>query len=324
MDREMRIRAYRQMVLIRHFEDKAGEMYGRGKIGGFLHLYIGEEACAVGAIAALRPDDYITTHYRDHGHALAKGSSARAVMAELFGKRTGVSLGLGGSMHLFDAEHRMMGGYAIVGGHIPIGMGIALGARKLGKDHVCAVFFGDGAVNEGEFHEALNMASVWKLPVVFFCENNFYAMGTAIIRTSAVTEVYRRAEAYAMPGQRVDGMDVEAVYRAMSDAVARARGGGGPTLIEALTYRFKGHSMADAVGYRTREEEAEWHPRDPIAVLRERLLESGEATEDALQVIDAEVRAEVDDAVRFADESPEPTMADVLASVYAPCRACAE
>lgn len=324
MEHDLSSRLYRQMMLIRFFEDKAGEMYGRGKIGGFLHLYIGEEACAVGAIAALRPDDYLTTHYRDHGHALAKGCSARAVMAELFGKRTGVSKGLGGSMHLFCPENHLMGGYAIVGGHIPIGMGIALGVKKLGRDQVCAVFFGDGAVNEGEFHEALNMASVWQLPVVFFCENNQYAMGTAITRTSAVPEVYRRADAYAMPGQRLDGMDVEAVYAAMAAAVARARSGGGPTLLEAITYRFKGHSMADAVSYRSREEEAEWRPRDPIPAFRQRLIERGEVSEEELNAIDQAVKAEVEDAVRFAEESPEPTMADVLSSVYAPCRACAD
>jgi pyruvate dehydrogenase E1 component alpha subunit len=324
MDRELSLRAYHQMMLIRLFEDKAGEQYGRGKIGGFLHLYIGEEACAVGAIAALRAEDYITAHYRDHGHALAKGCSARAVMAELYGKRTGVSKGLGGSMHLFCPQQRMMGGYAIVGGHIPIGMGIALGIRKLGQDLVCVSFFGDGAVNEGEFHEALNMASVWQLPVVFFCENNMYAMGTAIAQTSAVTEVYRRASAYNMPGQQVDGMDVEAVYRVTRDAVARARDGGGPTLIEAMTYRFKGHSMADAVTYRTREEEAEWRPRDPIPLFRERLVADGRATDAELTAIDLAVKAEVEDAVHFAEESPEPTMEDVLSSVYAPCRACSE
>jgi pyruvate dehydrogenase E1 component alpha subunit len=307
------------MLLIRHFEDKAGEQYGRGKIGGFLHLYIGEEACAVGAIAALRDDDYVVTHYRDHGHALAKGASARGVMAELYGKRTGVSHGLGGSMHLFDLAHRFMGGYAIVGGHIPIGAGIALGIKKQGRDQVCVDFFGDGAVNEGEFHEALNMAAVWQLPAVFFCENNMYAMGTAISRTSAVTDVYRRAEAYNMPAQQVDGMDVEAVYRAMTEAVSRARQGGGPTLLEAITYRFKGHSMADAVTYRSREEEEQWHPRDPIPLLRGRLLHDGEATEEELDAMDADARAEVDDAIRFAEESPEPTLQDVVEDTYGSC-----
>ena len=216
------------MVLIRQFEDKAGEQYGRGKIGGFLHLYIGEEACAVGAISALRAEDYVVAHYRDHGHALAKGCSARAVMAELYGKATGVSGGLGGSMHLFCAQCHMLGGYAIVGGGITIGAGIALGVQHLHRELVCIDFFGDGAVNEGEFHESLNLAALWKLPVIFFVENNQYAMGTALQRGAAVPEIYKRAEAYAIPSQQVDGMDVEAVYRSTHEAVERARRGAAP------------------------------------------------------------------------------------------------
>ena len=255
MDRELRLRMYRQMALIRAFEESAGEQYGRSKIGGFLHLYIGEEACAVGAINALQTDDYVVTHYRDHGHAIVKGCSPRAVMAELFGKATGVSGGMGGSMHLFCEKNHLMGGYAIVAGGMPIGTGIALGLQHQHLPLVSMTFFGDGAVNEGEFHESLNLASLWKLPVVFFCENNQYGMGTPIAKASAVTEIYRRAEAYAMPATQVDGMDVEAIYRVSQEAVERARDGGGPSLIEALTYRFKGHSMADAVAYRTREEE---------------------------------------------------------------------
>ncbi|MHB0937833.1 MAG: pyruvate dehydrogenase (acetyl-transferring) E1 component subunit alpha [Armatimonadota bacterium] len=317
MDRELRITMYRQMALIRRFEEAAGEQYGRGRIGGFLHLYIGEEACAVGAINAIRHEDYVVTHYRDHGHALVKGCSPRAVMAELFGKATGVSHGMGGSMHLFCKENRLMGGYAIVGGGIPIGMGIALGIQYQEQDLICLDFFGDGAVNEGEFHESLNMASLWNLPVVFFCENNLYAMGTAVARTSAVPEIYRRAEVYAMASTQVDGMDVEAVYRATSEAVERARRGGGPTLIEAITYRFKGHSMADAVVYRTREEEEVWHPRDPIAVQRARLIEDGVAAAEELTQIDKDVVEVVNDAVRFAEESPEPTVEDMQRFVYA-------
>ena len=317
MDREQRITMYRQMALIRHFEETAGEQYGRGRIGGFLHLYIGEEACAVGAINAIRHEDYVVTHYRDHGHALTKGCSPRAVMAELFGKTTGVSHGMGGSMHLFCKENRLMGGYAIVGGGIPIGMGIALGIQYQEQDLVCLNFFGDGAVNEGEFHESLNMASLWKLPVVFFCENNLYAMGTAMTRTAAVPEIYKRAEMYAMASTQVDGMDAEAVYRATSEAVKRARRGDGPTLIEAITYRFKGHSMADAVVYRTREEEAAWRPRDPIVLMRERLIEGGAATEEELAQIDKDVEAVVVDAVHFAEKSPEPTVEDMHRLVYA-------
>ena len=317
MDQEQRIDMYRQMVLIRRFEEAAGEQYGRGHIGGFLHLYIGEEACAVGAINAVTHDDYVMAHYRDHGHALVKGCSPRAVMAELFGKATGVSRGMGGSMHLFCAKNHMMGGYAIVGGHIPIGMGIALGLKYLGKEQVCIDFFGDGAVNEGEFHEALNMASVWKVPVIFFCENNLYAMGTSLTKTSAVPEIYKRAEVYDLASTQVDGMDVEAVYRATMEAVERARRGDGPTLIEALTYRFKGHSMADAVAYRTREEEEGWHPRDPIMLYQQRLLADGLLTDDDVQRIAHEVDDVVHDAVRFAEESPDPTMEDLNRLVYA-------
>jgi len=317
MDREQRITMYRQMVLIRRFEEAAGEQYGRGRVGGFLHLYIGEEACAVGAINAIRHEDYVVTHYRDHGHALVKDCSPRAVMAELFGKATGVSHGMGGSMHMFCKENRLMGGYAIVGGGIPIGMGIALGIQYQEQDLVCLDFFGDGAVNEGEFHESLNMASVWKLPVVFFCENNLYAMGTAIGRTSAVPEIYKRAEVYAMASTQVDGMDAEAVYRTTTEAVDRARRGGGPSLIEAVTYRFKGHSMADAVVYRTREEEEGWRPRDPIALMRERLLAEGAVTEDELAHIDRDEDDVVADAVHFAEASPEPTVEDMYRFVYA-------
>lgn len=317
MDRELRLRFYQQMQLIRRFEEKAGEQYGRGKIGGFLHLYIGEEACAVGAINTLRHEDYIVTHYRDHGHALVKGCSPRAVMAELYGKATGVSGGMGGSMHLFCPYNRMMGGYAIVGGHIPIGTGVALGIQQQHQDLVCMDFFGDGAVNEGEFHEALNLASIWKLPIVFFCENNLYAMGTALDRASAVPEVYKRAEAYAMPSRQVDGMDVEAVYRTTMEAVERARHGDGPTLIEAITYRFKGHSMADAVTYRTRDEEETWRPRDPITLLGQKLVQANEATVEELQAIDTQVQAQVEDAVRFAEESPEPTLEQMYSYVYA-------
>lgn len=317
MEREQRLQFYRQMTLIRIFEDHAGEQYGRGKIGGFLHLYTGEEACAVGAINALCDDDYIVTHYRDHGHALAKGCSPRAVMAELFGKATGVSGGMGGSMHLFCPEHHLMGGYAIVGASIPIGTGVALGLAYQHAPLVCMNFFGDGAVNEGEFHEALNLASLWKLPIVFFCENNQYAMGTALTKASAVPEIYKRAEAYAIPSQQVDGMDVDAVYRSAVEAVNRARRGDGPAFIEAITYRYKGHSMADAVLYRTREEEETWRPRDPIHLYRRRLIEEGLADDAMLDQLDREAEETVLDAIRFAEESPEPSIEDMYRVVYA-------
>lgn len=317
MERDQRIDLYRQMALIRRFEEAAGEQYGRGHIGGFLHLYIGEEACAVGAIAAIRREDYVVTHYRDHGHALAKGCSPRAVMAELFGKATGVSHGMGGSMHLFCATNRLMGGYAIVGGHLGIGMGIGLGIKHRQGDEVCVAFFGDGSVNEGAFHEALNMAALWQVPVIFFCENNLYAMGTALKRATAVPDIYRRAEVYAIPSTQVDGMDVEAVYRATSEAVERARRGGGPTLIEAMTYRFKGHSMADAMTYRTAEEVEQWRPRDPLTIYRARLLQQGDADDATLDAVEREVNAVVDDAVRFAEESPEPTLDELRRLEYA-------
>jgi pyruvate dehydrogenase E1 component alpha subunit len=306
MEQRQQLDLYRQMVLIRRFEEATAEQYGRGRIGGFLHLYIGEEACAVGAIAALRADDYVVTHYRDHGHALAKGCAPSAVMAELFGKATGISGGMGGSMHLFCPAHHLMGGYAIVGGSIPLGAGIALGLKHRQEPLICLTFFGDGAVNEGEFHEALNLAALWKLPTVFFCENNQYAMGTSLRLSSAQPEIYKRAEAYAMASHQVDGMDVEAVYRATTEAVERARTTGEPTLIEALTYRFKGHSIADPLTYRTRDEEAGWRARDPILRFRDRLLTAGIPPE-GLQHIEQAVEAQVTEAVAFADASPDPT-----------------
>lgn len=317
MDREQRLLYYRQMVLIRVFKDKCAEQYGRGKIGGFLHLYTGEKACAVGAINALEPDDYLVTHYRDHGHALIKNCSPRGVMAELYGKATGVSKGMGGSMHLFCAQRRLMGGYAIVGGSMPLGTGIGLGIQHLQQPLICLTFFGNGAVNEGEFHESLNLASLWKLPVVFFCENNQYAMGTSLQNSSAVKDVYKRADAYAIPSQQVDGMDVDAVYNAMTEAAKHARSGDGPFLIEAITYRFKGHSMADAVNYRTREEEKHWKMRDPIHLYKTRLLHEKVASAEELEQIALEVQQTVADAVDFAEHSPEPSMDDLYQMVYA-------
>ncbi|HWO94529.1 MAG TPA: thiamine pyrophosphate-dependent enzyme, partial [Dehalococcoidia bacterium] len=233
------------MLLIRRFEDAAAEQYTRARIGGFLHLYNGQEAVAVGAIPVLREDDYIVTHYRDHGQALARGIEPGRVMAELFGKETGVSRGKGGSMHLFDASRHFMGGYAIVGGHLPLACGLALAAQYRGEDTAVLCFFGDGAVNEGEWHESLNLAAVWNLPVVFFCENNEYAMGTAISRASAVIEVWKRTCAYDIPSERIDGMDLWAVRDATQRALAHVRAGKGPILLEAVTYRFRGHSMAD-------------------------------------------------------------------------------
>jgi pyruvate dehydrogenase E1 component alpha subunit len=317
LSKELLLGFYRQMVLIRRFEDKAAEMYTLGKIGGFLHLYNGEEAVAVGAISVLRPEDHIFTHYRDHGHALARGMDPRRVMAELFGKATGVSRGRGGSMHLADPSLRFWGGYAIVGGHIPLACGMALAVQYRGADEVVLCIFGDGATNIGEFHEGLNLAALWKLPVIFLCENNFYGMGTHVRRAASTPEIYRRAEVYGIRSEQVDGMDVLAVRDAMTRAMNHVRGGNGPYFIEALTYRFRGHSMADPELYRSREEVEEWRrQRDPIVRFSAYLTQNGYATADELAAIEQEVEAEVEEAVRFAEESPEPPLESVTEYVY--------
>jgi len=307
---------YRRMSLIRRFEDKAAEMYTRGKITGFCHLYAGEEAVAVGAIYGLYNKDYVVSTYREHGHCLAKGTPARAVMAELFGKATGVSRGRGGSMHLFDAGVRFMGGYAIVGGGLPLAVGLGLSIVYKEEPEVVCCFFGDGALPQGAFHESLNLASLWKLPVIFICENNFYGMGTLVQNAICQEELYRFAEPYKMPGVRVDGMDVLEVYGAVVEAVARAREGDGPSLIEAVTYRFRGHSMADPAEYRSKREERIWQARDPIVRFRHRLVTERRIAEAALDKIDAAITAEIDDAVKFADESPEPSLDEVAKGVY--------
>lgn len=316
LTREKLIEFYRQMVLIRRFEEAAAVAYQRRKIGGFLHLYIGEEAVAVGTVANLEPQDTIVSHYREHGHALARGVDANAVMAELFGKATGVSRGKGGSMHLFDAGRGFLGGYAIVAGHLPIAVGLALASKHRGDNGICCAFFGDGAVNEGEFHEALNLAAVWKVPVLFLCENNLYGMGTALERASAVPEVYKRAAAYNIPAERCDGMDVKVMYEAARAAVDFVRTSGTPFLLEAMTYRFRGHSMADPELYRSKEEVAERRKDDPIPRLRAQMIADGQATEDELNAIDAQVDVEVAEAVRFADESPEPDPEELWTDVY--------
>src|SRR5579875_3618382 len=306
---------YRLMTLIRRFEDKVAEMYTRGKITGFCHLYAGEEAIAVGAIHGLYDKDYVVSTYREHGHCLAKGASPRAVMAELFGKATGISKGRGGSMHLFDPVLRFMGGYAIVGGGLPIATGLALSIAYKEDPEVVCCFFGDGALPQGAFHESLNMASLWKLPVIFVCENNFYGMGTLVQNAICQEELYRFADPYKMPGVRVDGMDVLDVYGAVTEAAARAREGDGPSLIEAVTYRFRGHSMSDPAEYRSRREERIWQERDPIKALRRRLIER-RISAATLDQIDREVDAEIEEAVRFADESPDPDVSEVTKYVY--------
>ncbi|MGH7934319.1 MAG: pyruvate dehydrogenase (acetyl-transferring) E1 component subunit alpha [Candidatus Binataceae bacterium] len=307
---------YRRMVLIRHFEDKVAEMYSRGKITGFCHLYAGEEAVAVGAISALYDKDYVLSTYREHGHCLAKGASPRAVMAELFGKSTGLSRGHGGSMHLFDPHLRFMGGYAIVGGGLPLATGLGLSIAYKQEPEVVCCFFGDGALPQGAFHESLNLASLWKLPVIFICENNFYGMGTLVQNAICQEELYRFAEPYKMPGVRVDGMDVLDVYRAVTEAAAHAREGEGPSLIEAVTYRFRGHSMSDPAEYRSKREERIWQERDPIKNLRRKLLNDGRADDTRLQAIEQEVDAVIDDAVKFAEESPAPSLDELGKYVY--------
>jgi pyruvate dehydrogenase E1 component alpha subunit len=309
---------YRKMLLIRRFEDAIGRLYMQGKIRGFLHLYIGEEAIAVGSISTLNSEDYVIGHYRDHGHALAKGMDPKVVMAELCGKATGSSGGKGGSMHLFDASRNFMGGYAIVGGQIPIAVGLALAARYKQEDRLVLCFFGDGAVNEGEFHESLNLASLWNLPLIFFLENNLYGMGSHVERTHAGgKDIYLAAEAYKIPAAQIDGMDVVAVREATMEAVRRVRSGSGPVFLEAITYRYRGHSMADPSAYRETSEVDEWRLKDPIEHFRFVSLQDGLITEDELTAISVEVEATVDEAVRFAEESPEPGLDSLYDNVYA-------
>jgi pyruvate dehydrogenase E1 component alpha subunit len=308
----------RDMLLIRRFEEKAGESYALGKIGGFCHLYIGQEAVAVGTMAALRPDDYILTTYRDHGQALARGISARAVMAELYGKATGCSAGKGGSMHLFDVTKNFLGGHAIVGGHIPLVTGVAFAIKYREGDQVALGFFGEAAVNNGAFHEALNMAALWRLPAIYVCENNRYGMGTALERASDIYDVAQRACSYDMPAEVVDGMDVLAVRDAVARAAQRARERYVPTLLEVRTYRFMGHSMSDPIHghYRTRDEVDAMKAKDPIHSFAEKLRSEGILDDEHWQAMEADVADEVQDAVRFADESPEPDAGALTTDVY--------
>jgi len=318
LDAELARRLLTQMSLIRRFEEKAAEMYALGKIGGFLHLYIGQEAVAVGAMSTLRPDDYAISSYREHGHCLAKGSDPRRVMAELFGRRDGLSKGKGGSMHLFDKSVNFLGGHAIVGAHLPLATGAAFAIKYQGGDQVVLCFFGDGAVPEGEFHESLNLAALWKLPVIFICENNRYAMGTAIHRALAQTEIWRFAETYGIRGEAVDGMDVLAVRDCVGRAVERARREGVPAFVEARTYRFRGHSMRDPAGavYRTREEVEREKQRDPIALFTDRCVRDGVLAEADLRIIEKSVNELAEEAAAFADASPEPPAEWLLTDVY--------
>lgn len=307
----------RMMQLLRRFEETARQKYLEGKIWGFCHLYVGQEAAGVGTISALRPDDYIISHYREHGHCLAKGTEPSRIMAELYGKATGVSKGRGGSMHLFDAERNFLGGDAIVAGQIPIAVGVGVALKRLGKGQVILCFFGDGSLNEGAFHESLNLASLWKLPVVFICENNAYGMGTAIERASAVKQATKRAEAYDIVAERVDGMDVLTVRAATERAIRRAREESLPSFLELICYRFYGHSIMDPAKYRTREEIREWMIRDPIEQLKAKMMGWGLLTEEGWKAVAGDVEREVSEAVAFAEASPEPEVSSLKDSVYA-------
>jgi pyruvate dehydrogenase E1 component alpha subunit len=316
-DKATLLTLYREMLLIRRFEEKTAEMYQAAKIGGFCHLNIGEEATIVGTISALRPKDYVYSTYREHGHALAKGVDPNAVMAELFGKETGTSHGRGGSMHLFSQEHRFYGGYAIVGQALPIACGSAYAINYEEKDEVVMSIFGDGATNIGAFHESLNAAKLWHLPIVFVCVNNLYGMGTAVNRASAVTEIWKKACAYDMTGERVDGMDVLAVRRITDQLVAQAREKREPSLLECVTYRYRGHSMSDPDTYRGKDEIKEWQTRDAILNLGDHLKKQKMVDDQAIQRIDEEVTAQVEAAVKFAEESPDPDPKDLYRDVYA-------
>jgi pyruvate dehydrogenase E1 component alpha subunit len=308
---------YRDMLLIRRFEEKAGQLYGMGLIGGFCHLYIGQEAVAVGMQHALRPGDSIITGYRDHGHMLVCEMDPRRVMAELTGRATGYSKGKGGSMHMFARDKNFYGGHGIVAAQVPLGTGIAFAHKYRGDGGVCVVYLGDGAVNQGQVYESFNMASLWKLPVVYVVENNKYGMGTSVERASASAELYRRGEAYDIPGEQIDGMDVVAVKAAADAAVAHARVDG-PILLEALTYRYRGHSMSDPAKYRTREEvETTRAQRDPIDRLRKLIIEREDASEDTFKQIDKEIRNIVNEAAAFAQDSPEPDLKELYTDVYA-------
>ena len=318
VDADTAKRLLHQMMLIRRFEEKAAEYYALGKIGGVLHLSIGEEAVAVGVTSMLRPDDYAISTYREHGHCLAKGSDPKRMMAELFGRRDGLSKGKGGSMHLFDKSTNFLGGHAIVGSHLPVAAGVGFAIKYQGGDQVCVCYFGDGAVPEGEFHESLNIASLWKLPVIYICENNRYAMGTSLERALAETEIYKFGQAYKIPSEPVDGMDVLAVREATGRAIERARKTKTPVLLEARTYRFRGHSMRDPAGavYRTKEEVEHEKLRDPILLFRERALGADVLSAADVQGIEKDVNDIVDEAVAFADASPEPPSEWLFTDIY--------
>ena len=307
---------YREMLTIRRFEEKAGQLYGMGLIGGFCHLYIGQEAVVVGMLAAIDPDDAVITTYRDHGHMLACGMDPRGVMAELTGRAGGYSKGKGGSMHMFSREKNFYGGHGIVGASVPIGTGIAFAHKYRGNDRVSLTFFGDGAVNQGQVYESFNMAALWQLPVVYVIENNKYGMGTSVERHSASLDLYVRGQPYGIPGKQIDGMDVLAVKEAADEAVAHCRAGKGPYILEAMTYRYRGHSMSDPAKYRTREEVTKVRQeRDPIEHLRALMVEQGVDDDDALKNVDRDIKAIISDAAEFAQNSPEPDPSELYTDV---------
>src|SRR5687767_6209641 len=317
LEQQQLIDLYRQMILIRRFEEKAAEVYVAGKIGGFCHLYIGQEAVAVGSISAIRKDDYVLGSYREHGQALAKGMSARSIMAELYGKVTGCSKGKGGSMHMFNKELNFLGGHAIVAGQIPLATGTAFASKYQGTDQVTLCFFGEAAVNQGAFHESLNMAQLWKLPCIYICENNQYGMGTSVARAMSLRDIAQKACAYEIASEFVDGMDVLAIREATLRAVERGRKEYLPTLLEIRTYRFMGHSMSDPGNYRTRAEIEKYQERDPIKLFAASLLEEKVVDDKTIEEIDRSVREEVEDSLRFADESPLPDPSELYTDVYA-------
>ncbi|ATP12176.1 pyruvate dehydrogenase E1 component subunit alpha [Bartonella henselae] len=314
--KEEEIDAYREMLLIRRFEEKAGQLYGMGLIGGFCHLYIGQEAVVIGTLKAAKEGDQVITSYRDHGHMLAVGMSPRGVMAELTGRQGGFSKGKGGSMHMFSKEKNFYGGHGIVGAQVPIGSGLAFSNQYLGKDNVTLVYFGDGAANQGQVYESFNMASLWKLPVVYIIENNQYAMGTSVARASAETDFSRRGLSFEIPGIVVDGMDVRAVKGAADEAITWTRSGKGPIILDMQTYRYRGHSMSDPAKYRSKEEVQKIkEEQDPIDQVRNRILQQGFASEDDLKSIDKEVRAIVADAVDFAQSDQEPDASELYTDI---------
>lgn len=317
MDKSELLHLYRQMMQIRRFEEHAAEQYAHAKIAGFLHLYIGEEGIAVGSISAKQPQDHVVTHYRDHGYALALGIDPNALMAELFGRSTGISGGRGGSMHMADPARNFWGGYAIVGGHIPIATGLGLASQYQEQDAVAMCYFGDGATNTGAFHESLNFAGVWKLPVLYICENNLYGMGTAVEYVSAVPSMAKKATAYDIPAVTIDGQDVMGVRSAVQAGLEHCRSGKGPYFIEAMTYRFRGHSLADPEVYRTKEEVEAHRHDDPITRFRDKLVADGVTNDAELDQIDAEVADEMEAAVQYADESPAPDPSTLTDYIYA-------